>query len=87
MQDLVGQTFTGSISVDGNRYVDCTFKGCVMVYGGGVPPSFSGCHFRDSRLSFVGAAANTLAFLKALDSPSSGLQRIVRETFRGFSAH
>src|SRR5262249_34491240 len=85
--DHVGKTFTGSGSVDGNRYVHCTFKGGVMVYGGGVPPSFSGCHFTDSKLSFVGAAASTLAFLKAMDSPSSGLQRIVRETFGGFSAH
>jgi hypothetical protein len=82
----VGETFSGPVEVDGNRYRNCVFEGCVMIYGGGAPPSFSGCHFRNSRLSFVGAAANTLAFLKAMDSPSSGLQRVVRETFRGFTA-
>jgi hypothetical protein len=87
MGDHVGQTFTGSVSVDGNRYINCTFEECVIAYGGGVPPSFSGCHFRNSKLSFVGAAANTLGFLIAMDSPKSGLQRMVRDTFRGFSSH
>ena len=47
--NYVGQTFTGSISVDGNRYINCTFEECVIVYGGGAPPSFSGCHFKNSR--------------------------------------
>ena len=87
MNDHVGLTFTGSISVDGNRYTNCIFERCVITYGGGVPPSFSGCHFKASRLSFAGAAANTLAFLIAMDSPNSGLQRVVRETLRGFSGH
>lgn len=81
-----GETFSGSISVDGNRYRNCVFDGCVITYGGGVPPSFADCRFRNSRLSFVGAAGNTLLFLKAMDSPSSGLQRVVRETFRGFTS-
>src|SRR5213080_4603038 len=79
----VGETFNGSISVDGNRYRNCIFERCIIAYGGGVPPSFSDCHFRNSTLSFVGAAASTLTFLKAMDSPSSGLQQVVRETFRG----
>ena len=83
----VGLIFTGSILVDGNRYMNCTFERCVITYSGGVPPSFSGCQFKDSRLSFAGAAANTLAFLIAMDSPDSGLQRVVRETFRGFTGH
>src|SRR5262249_62380829 len=72
--DHVGSTFTGSITVDGNRYLNCTFERCVITYSGGVPPSFSGCSFKDTKLSFAGAAANTLAFLIAMDSPSSGLQ-------------
>jgi hypothetical protein len=80
-----GETFCGAILVDGNRYQDCTFERCVLTYGGGVPPSFSNCRFNNSTLTFVGAAANTLAFLKAMDAPRSGLQRVVRETFRGFS--
>lgn len=81
-----GESFTGSISVDGNRYRNCVFDACVMIYGGGMPPSFSDCRFRNCRLSFVGAAGNTLMFLKAMDSPGSGLQRVVRETFRGFTS-
>jgi hypothetical protein len=83
----VGLTFTGPISVDGNRYINCIFERCVVTYGGGVPPSFSGCSFHDSKLSFVGAAANTLLFLKAMAAPNSGLQRVIHETFPGFSGH
>lgn len=80
-----GENLSGSISLDGNHYRNCHFDHCVLTYGGGVPPSFTDCRFRDSTLAFVGAAANTLAFLKAMDSPKSGFQRIVRETFRGFT--
>ncbi len=80
-----GENFSGPISVDGNQYRNCIFDRCVLTYGGGVPPSFADCRFRGSTLAFVGAAANTLAFLKAMDSPKSGFQRIVRETFRGFT--
>jgi hypothetical protein len=87
MADHACQKFTGSISVDGNRYTRCTFERCEIAYGGGVPPSFSGCKFTETRVCFVGAAANTLAFLMAMDSPHSGLQGVVRETFRGFSRH
>jgi hypothetical protein len=38
-------------------------------------------------MRFEGTAGNTIAFLKAMTAPSSGLQRVVRDTFRALSAH
>jgi hypothetical protein len=38
-------------------------------------------------MKFEGTAGNTIAFLKAMAAPSSGLQRVIRDTFRALSAH
>ena len=88
MTDYTGHTFQGGrVALDGNSFKGCTFDGCELVYSGGIPPALSGCSFSNFNMRFEGAAANTIAFLKAMAAPSSGLQRVIRDTFRALSAH
>jgi hypothetical protein len=53
-----------TVSLDGERYSGCEFRGCRMVYRGGEPPHFDDCRFDDCDWRFEGAAADTLAHLK-----------------------
>jgi hypothetical protein len=69
------------VVLDGNEYDKCTFDLCELVYSGGPPPSFSNCSFTNFRIVFDGPAASTVAFLKAMSMPNSGMQSIVRDTF------
>jgi hypothetical protein len=60
---FVGQVFTSDVTLDYNEFVDCEFRGCVVLYHGGtfslVRTKFTGVRFG------LGAAANnTLAFLR-----------------------
>jgi hypothetical protein len=83
MADHARGRFAGvPVALDGNTYTDCFFTNCNLTYSGGALPSISGCHFEHCRFELVGAAANTLALLKAMTSPTSGMQTLVRETFR-----
>jgi hypothetical protein len=78
-----GRYTGGTESLDGNTYRSCAFTGCHLVYEGGVPPIFDKCEFHECRFELSGAAANTVAFLKATAAPGSGMQQVVRETFKG----
>ncbi len=53
-----------TVTLDNQRYADCEFRGCRMVFRGGEPPLFDGCRFDDCDWRFEDAAANTLAHLK-----------------------
>ena len=53
-----------TVALDGERYSDCEFRGCRMVYRGGEPPVFDDCQFNDCDWRFEDAAANTLAHMK-----------------------
>jgi hypothetical protein len=72
-----------SMKLDDNDFVECTFRDCALVYAGGRPPTLDNCSFSNVRFKFEGPAENTVAFLKAMASPKSGLQIVVRETFPG----
>jgi hypothetical protein len=88
MTDYTGHTFQGGrVALDGNSFKGCTFDSCELVFSGGIPPALSGCSFRNTSMRFEGTAGNTIAFLKAMATPSSGLQRVIRDTFRALSAH
>ena len=88
MTDYTNRTFQGGrVALDGNNFKGCTFANCELVYSGGIPPALSGCHFTNFNMRFEGAAGNTVGFLKAMAAPSSGLQRVIRDTFRPLSAH
>lgn len=53
-----------TVALDGERFSDCEFRACRMVYSGGKPPEFHDCRFADCDWKFDDAAARTLAHLK-----------------------
>lgn len=54
------------VRLDSNSFTNCRFENCAMVYGGGPIPTIRGCHFQDSRWSFVDNADQTVAFMRAV---------------------
>lgn len=55
-----------TVTLDGERYSGCEFRGCRMVYRGGEPPHFDDCRFDNCDWRFEDAAADTLAHLKVV---------------------
>jgi hypothetical protein len=76
-----------TVTLDGNIFIRCSFTGSVLSYSGGPPPALDSCEFSDCSFAFAGMADNTVAFLKAMASPHSGLQRIIRATFPSLTAN
>ncbi len=81
------KTFTGTVELDDNEFIGCTFENCTLVYSGGKPPLITGGQFRGCKFEFRGHAADTVAFLQAMASPNSGMQGVIRDTFPALSAH
>jgi len=81
------ETFTDTVDLDGNEFIKCSFNKCTIVYSGGEPPSLTECSFDYVKFEFQGPAKNTVAFLKSMASPDSGLQKVVRDTFPALGAH
>ena len=68
--------------LDGNQFEGCRFEDVVLVYyGTSSKVSISGCQFLDSGFEFRGNAAKTLAFLKGMANPASGMQDLVVQAF------
>lgn len=81
---FVRQVFGAEVvDLDGVEFFQCQFRGTTLRYSGGEVPRIKGCSFSGARFAMDGAAARTLALLKAIASPGSGLQDVVRETFGG----
>ncbi len=72
---------TELVDLDGGEFIDCQFRGTTVRYSGGAVPRIVGCSFSETRFVVDGAAARTVELLKAMASPRSGMQRVVRETF------
>ena len=81
------ETFSGEVELDSNDFDTCTFSEALLIYSGGTPPILNECSFTDTKFQFRGAARNTVALLKGMSAPNSGLQNIVRDTFPGLMAH
>ena len=65
MTVMEGQTITGRrVVLDGNRYVDCLFIDCQLVYRGGACTFQSKC--RSCSWFFEGPARNTIGILRTL---------------------
>lgn len=80
MSSHEGQVFADRrVELDGNRFRDCRFARCELVYAGGSPPELVGCHFEDCQWAFAGSAAVTLGFLSALHG--GGFTQLVENTF------
>lgn len=71
--------------IDGKHYIDCRFEGTQMVYTGGELPDFTRCTFQNYRMTFEGAAQNTLIMLQAMAQPGSGFDPIFAQMFPGRS--
>lgn len=75
------EVITSDIDLGGVSFVDCEFKNCKLIYSGGDPPTLTRCTYENIQFEFRRRAANTVAFLKSMANPESGLQQVVRETF------
>ncbi len=63
---IKAQTFIGKkITLDGNRFEDCIFKDCNIVYTGG-PAETSSCYFENVRWIFEGAAGTIVTVMQGL---------------------
>jgi hypothetical protein len=69
------------VDLDGAEFLECQFRGTTLRYSGGEVPRIIRCSFSEARFAVDGAAARTVALLKAMASRGSGLQDVVRETF------
>ena len=79
---FVRKAFGGEIvDVDGAEFIECEFRGTTLRYGGGEVPRIIKCSFFGTRFAVEGAAARTVTFLRAMASPGSGVQQVVREIF------
>jgi hypothetical protein len=68
--------------VDGHQFEGCRFEDVTLLYyGTSETVSISGCEFVRSGFEFRGNAAKTLAFLKAMANPASGMQDLVIQAF------
>ena len=70
-----------TLHLDGERYEDCEFRACRLVYAGGAHPVFKACRFADCEWKFEGPAAETLAHLKGLWSAGEkpAVQALIKE--------
>lgn len=67
--------------IDGKDYVDCRFEGTQLVYAGGDLPAFTSCTFQNYRMTFEGAALNTVTMLRAMADPGSGFEPLIADIF------
>ena len=55
-----------TVALDGEAFSACEFRACRLVYSGGEPPRFDDCRIEDCEWKLEGAAASTLAHLRAM---------------------
>lgn len=73
------RSFTNAdIELDDAEFFNCKFQDCNLIYSGGAPPSIVGCSFDHIRVTFNGAAGNTLALMANLYS--GGFRTIIEDT-------
>ncbi len=78
MTEIRDQTLTGAVTLDGARFINCTFDDVEMTYSGGVQPAFVQCRFNAVKFTFAGPAANTVVFLRSMAGPETGMRQIVQ---------
>ncbi|WP_293906398.1 hypothetical protein [Phenylobacterium sp.] len=83
----IGQTLSGIVLLDGGSFVRCRFRKAVLIYAGGEPPRMEGCEFDGAQFQFDGAAARTLALLKAMAGAGSGLRPLFKASFPTLFGH
>ena len=80
-----GKTFTQeTVDLDFNRFVNCRFERCVLVFHGFGAISMDGCSFSFVDWRFVDAAATTLQFMTGLyHGAGPGGRELIEKTFEG----
>ena len=54
------------VQVDNDRFFNCTFERCLIVYGARGSVTLDHCKFKECSFAFEGAAGNTVSFMTAL---------------------
>jgi len=68
--------------LDGNRYINCTFKRCHLIYGGTEVVTLEGCGFHECSWSFTDAAERTINFMVGLyHGTGKGGKELIEKTF------
>ena len=79
-----GGTFSRTrVDLDDNRYTDCTFNECEIVYSAKSPIHLDGCRFNKCSYRFEGAAGATLKMMAALYKLSPELMEQTFDNIRG----
>jgi hypothetical protein len=81
------QELTGRVLLDGGTFERCRFRKASLVYIGGAAPTLVSCSFHEVSFEFSGAAGRTVAFLKAMAAPKSGLSSVFKATFPSLFGH
>lgn len=74
-----------TVSLDGEQFSDCEFRGCRLVYAGGETPVFDNCRFENCEWKFEDAAERTLAYLKVVwnSNGKAPVQALIKEITGG----
>jgi hypothetical protein len=87
LRTFADQTLSGRVLLDGATFERCRFRKAALVYVGGAPPVLRDCVFEGASFQFAGAAGNTVAFLKSMTTPASGLSSVFKATFPRLFGH
>lgn len=68
------------LELHGNRYSDCTFRNCELVYDGDYSPTFHNNEFINSTFVFSGAALRTLYFMSNMYHTGEGGREVIDKT-------
>lgn len=84
MTEVRGRTFAGGeqVRVDDTSFIDCTFDGAQLRYGGGALPSFENCSFADASWYYEDAALRTIQLLQAFANQEGAGRAFVEDLFR-----
>jgi len=70
------------IQLDGNQYINCTFRRCQLQFGGLASVTLESCNFNQCSWTFTEAAARTVNFMIGLyHGTGKGGRDLVEKTF------
>ena len=80
---FIKQTFLDqTIDLDFQKFEDCQFENCKLVYRGFGPVGMGGCSFKNVEWVFADAARNTVSFMTGLYSGAGeGGRELIEGTF------
>jgi hypothetical protein len=84
MNQIIEKSFDNvTEQLDGNQYVRCTFKNCMLVYAGGPLPALEECSWTNCHWQLSDAGQRTIQFLTGLyrigdDVQKQSIERVLR---------